>query len=184
MYDKLRGLEPYYVKNKRSSLGHSHVLPPAQRTVAGAKAVLHRLVQKAAMRMRSYQLLTTQINIKIKFRNHPRFYAESRLSATDDTLALTMAVEALWQQYPNEQKEPVAIAIRFSGLVNSQEVTQDLFAKKPLLAKQRLNATLDIINLKYGKNTVYLGGAHDALQDAPMRIAFNHIPNLTIESDD
>ena len=31
MYDKLRGLEPHYVKNARSSLGHSHVLPPEQR---------------------------------------------------------------------------------------------------------------------------------------------------------
>jgi DNA polymerase IV len=32
-YDKLRGIEPYYVKNARSSLGHSHVLPPDQRTI-------------------------------------------------------------------------------------------------------------------------------------------------------
>ena len=32
-YDKLRGVEPYYVKNARSSLGHSHVMPPV---VAGA----------------------------------------------------------------------------------------------------------------------------------------------------
>ena len=52
MYDKLRGLEPYYVKNARSSLGHSHVMPPEQRNPTGVKAVLHRLLQKACMRMR------------------------------------------------------------------------------------------------------------------------------------
>src|SRR5450830_2003109 len=41
MYDKLRGLEPHYVKNARSSLGHSHVMPPEQRNFTGVKAVLH-----------------------------------------------------------------------------------------------------------------------------------------------
>ena len=100
MYDKLRGLEPYYVKNTRSSLGHSHVLPPEQRNIAGAKAVLHRLLQKAAMRMRSYELLATKIKIKVKFRDQPSFNAESEISATDDTLILTDSIETLWQQYP------------------------------------------------------------------------------------
>lgn len=27
-------------------------------------------------------------------------------------------------------------------------------------------------------------GAHEALKDAPIRIAFNHIPNLVVENDD
>ena len=36
-YDKLRGIEPYYVKNARSSLGHSHVLPPELRNMKGLK---------------------------------------------------------------------------------------------------------------------------------------------------
>jgi DNA polymerase IV len=183
-YDKLRGLEPYYVKNARSSLGHSHVLPPEQRNVAGAKAVLHRLLQKAAMRMRSYALLTTKVKIKVKFRDHVSFNAESQISATDDTITLTDSVETLWQQYPTHQDPPTAIGISFSGLVHAQEVAQDLFAVKPSTAQQKLNAALDKLNLKYGKNTVYLGGAHAALKDAPMRIAFNHIPNLIMENDD
>ena len=184
MYDKLRGLEPHYVKNARSSLGHSHVLPPEQRNVAGAKAVLHRLLQKAAMRMRSYELLTTKIKIKVKFRDHASFNAESETSATDDTLTLTNSVEILWQQYPKHKDPPIAIGVNFSGLVHAQEVAQDLFTEKPSAAQQRLNKALDKLNLKYGKNTVYLGGAHEALKDAPMRIAFNHIPNLVVENDD
>ena len=104
-YDKLRGIEPYYVKNARSSLGHSHVLPPEQRNIAGAKAVLHRLLQKAAMRMRSYGLLTSHISVKIKFR-HPKTKAASRfdnecdISATDDTRQLTDALEALFHELP------------------------------------------------------------------------------------
>ena len=49
--------------------------------------------------------------------------------------------------------------------------------------RKRLNAALDKLNLKYGKNTVYLGGAHAALKSAPMRIAFQHVPDLVVEED-
>ena len=182
-YDKLRGIEPYYVKNARSSLGHSHVMPPEQRTPIGAKAVLHRLLQKAAMRMRSYELLTTHISIKVKFRGQPSFNADSACNATDNTLHLTESLETLWQQYPTHGAEPVAVGVNFSGLVNMQEVAYDLFAEKPSANEKKLNKALDILNLKYGKNTVYFAGAHDALKDAPMRIAFNHIPDMVIEED-
>jgi DNA polymerase-4 len=47
----------------------------------------------------------------------------------------------------------------------------------------RLNAVIDAINLRYGKNSLYFGGAHRALAAAPLRIAFQHIPDLDIESD-
>jgi DNA polymerase-4 len=189
-YDKLRGIEPFYVKNSRSSLGHSHVLPPEQRTMEGAKAVLHRLLQKAAMRMRSYDLLTSHISIKIKLRDPKtkalvRFYNESGISATDNTLALTDALEALFKGFTSAHKkyEPIAVGVSFSGLANVQDAAYDLFAEKPSASEKKLNKALDILNLKYGKNTVYFAGAHDALKNAPMRIAFNHVPDLVVEED-
>ena len=189
-YDKLRGIEPFYVKNARSSLGHSHVLPPEQRNIAGAKAVLHRLLQKAAMRMRSYDLLTAHISIKIKFRDAKtkqlaRFNNESGISATDNTLALTDALEALFKALPSayEKCDPIAVGVNFTALSNVQDAAYDLFAEKPSASEKKLNKALDILNLKYGKNTVYFAGAHNALQDAPMRIAFNHIPDLVVEED-
>lgn len=39
-------------------------------------------------------------------------------------------------------------------------------------------------NKVLGKNTVYLGGAHGATEDAPMRIAFTRIPEPEIEEID
>jgi DNA polymerase IV len=189
-YDKLRGIEPFYVKNARSSLGHSHVLPPEQRNIAGAKAVLHRLLQKAAMRMRSYDLLTSHISIKIKFRDNKtretsRFYNESGISVTDNTLALTDALEALLKALPRAYKkiDPIAVGVNFTALSNVQDAAYDLFTEKPSANEKKLNKALDILNLKYGKNTVYFAGAHEALKDAPMRIAFNHIPDLVVEED-
>ncbi len=190
MYDKLRGLEPYYVKNARSSLGHSHVLPPEQRNPIGAKAVLHRLLQKACMRMRSYDLLTSRIAVKVKFRSRfeskvqPSWGLESAISPTDNTLRLIDALEIFWQFYPETNNEPYAVGVSFTGLVTADEVARDLFQIEPLENEQKLNKAIDTLNLKFGKNTIYFGGAHEALKDAPMRIAFNHIPDLVVEGDE
>jgi DNA polymerase-4 len=184
MYDKLRGLEPYYVKNARSSLGHSHVLPPEQRNEAGVRAVLHRLLQKACMRMRSYDLLASRVSAKIKFRNVPSWSMESAISPTDNTLQLIDALEQFLQHYPNTKHEPYAVGVSFSALVTAEEAARDLFQIKPLENVKKLNKAIDTLNLKFGKNTIYFGGAHDALKDAPMRIAFNHIPDLVIEGDE
>lgn len=185
MYDKLRGIEPYYVKNSRSSLGHSHVLPPDQRNYLGVKAVLHRLLQKASMRMRSYELLTSSISVKVRFRNAPSWGMESRISPTDNTLKLIQALETFLQYYPEgKMLEPVKVGVSFSSLKTVDEVARDLFEIKPLESEKKLNTAIDRLNMKYGKNTVYFGGAHDALKYAPMRIAFNHIPDPTIEGDE
>ena len=188
-YDKLRGIEPYYVKNARSSLGHSHVMPPEQRNIAGAKAVLHRLLQKAAMRMRSYDLLTSHISVKIKLRHRKtnasaRFYNESGITATDNSLKLTESLETLLQEFSNIDAnfDPIAVGINFGKLSNANEYVDDLFAEKPSATEKKLNKVLDILNLKYGKNTVYFAGAHNALASAPMRIAFNYVPDLVVEN--
>lgn len=188
MYDKLRGVEPYYVKNARSSLGHSHVMPPEQRDFCGVSAVLHRLLQKACMRMRSYALLTSRISVKVKFRgNHferlPSWGLESTISPTDNTIRLIEALEAFLQYYPKTEQIPYAVGISFAGLVTAEEITRDLFQVKPLENEIKLNKAIDQLNLKFGKNTIYFGGAHHALKDAPMRIAFNHIPDLLVEGD-
>ena len=188
-YDKLRGIEPFYVKSARSSLGHSHVMPPEQRNITGAKAVLHRLLQKAAMRMRSYDFLTSHISVKIKLRHRKtnasaRFYNESAITATDNSLKLTESLETLLQTFTNIDADfdPIAVGINFAKLSNANEYVDDLFAEKPSATEKKLNKALDILNLKYGKNTVYFAGAHSALASAPMRIAFNYVPDMTVES--
>ena len=184
-YDKLRGIEPYYVKNARSSLGHSHVLPPELRNIEGAKAVLHRLLQKAATRMRSYGLLTTHISVKIKFRHTKtkeiaRFYKESSMTATNDSLKLTSALETLLDDADTNhtELEPIAVGVNFGHLSNAHQYVDDLFTEKPSIIEKKLNNALDVLNLKYGKNTIYLGGAHDALYASQIKIAFNYVPDV------
>ena len=73
--------------------------------------------------------------------------------------------------------------INFGKLSNANAYVDDLFAEKPSATEKKLNEALDILNLKYGKNTVYFAGAHNALASAPMRIAFNYVPDLVVEED-
>ena len=43
---------------------------------------------------------------------------------------------------------------------------------------------MDALNARFGKNAVYLGASHGALQAAPMRIAFTHIPDPEAGGDE
>jgi DNA polymerase IV len=184
MYDKLRGIEMPDNNHKRSSLGHSHVLPPELRTHHAALSVLHRLLQKASLRLRSYELLASRIQVRVKFLNQPTWIAESDCAPTDDTLQLTQALEQLWKQYPVRKSIPYAVGISFSGLIEPSGSAIDLFQTTAATTKQRLSQVLDKLNMRYGKNTVYFGGAHNAVSYAPMRIAFNHIPDIKTEGDE
>lgn len=188
LYDKLRGRELHEIKRPRHSLGHSHVLPPVSRTPQAALAILHRLLQKACMRLRSYELYASSIHIKVKFLDHPSWVGESACSPTDDTLQLVHALEQLWQRYPASQAAPYNVGVSLGGLTPPCERALDLF--QPAAVSQlnsklptALSRTLDKLNMRYGKNTVYFGGAHNALNNAPLRIAFNHIPDLQGESE-
>ncbi|HEY8354953.1 MAG TPA: DNA polymerase [Methylophilaceae bacterium] len=184
MYDKLRGIETGHHRDGRSSLGHSHILPPEMRTQDAAKSVLHRLLQKACLRLRSHGLLTGRLHMRVKFLGHPTWQTECRLSPTDSTQKLTHALDRLCEQFPSgSEYTPYAVGITFLDLTEPSACIDDLFERTTDAPRSRLDAVLDQLNMRYGKNTVYFGGAHSALNYAPMRIAFNHIPDPGTEGD-
>jgi DNA polymerase-4 len=40
---------------------------------------------------------------------------------------------------------------------------------------------MDQLVKKFGRQSIYLGGAHNAIDAAPMRISFGHIPDIELE---
>lgn len=182
MYDKLRGIEVTRLNKERKSLGHSHVLAPEFRTQHGALSVLHRLLQKACVRLRSYALRASKIHVRVKFTNHPTWLIEANCSPTDNTLSITHIFETLWTNYPAKKVIPQAVGISFSGFINNQEYIVDLFETEVVETNRKLNTALDKLNSKYGKNTIYLGGAHNALYASQVKIAFNYVPDLIVEN--
>ena len=182
-YQKLRGIEIHVEENDMGSIGHSHVLPPVLRNKDDAYAVLDRLTQKAAMRLRKVDYFTSRLALKVKFLNAPSWEIETRLMQTQDTLSLLHAVGAMWKKFPQRRygknATPLQVAITLLELAPAGYHTASLFDAGN--DKKQLNSAIDAVTLKYGKRAAYFGGAHRAIDHGKMAIAFNHIPDVDTE---
>lgn len=173
---------------QRSTVGHSHVLPPELRHQDAAYAVLHRLLQKAAMRLRSIDCISARLCIKVTLKNRRQpavcWDEGVALDPTSDTRALLTAFDVLWQRYPPHASargwEPMAVGVTLVHLSEARNQSLSLFSSGN--THHQLDAAIDALNLRYGKNALYFGGAAAALQAAPMRIAFTHVPDMVLES--
>ncbi len=183
IYDRLRGEEPASTQHARASISHSHVMPPELRTQQGVHSVLHRLLQKAAMRLRSHALITGVMHVHVKYEDRTSWHGDIRFDPTSDTLQLMQAFEQLWMRQPNSKAAPMATGISLGALEEQTQQSRSLFDEPGRINHDRLNAVIDAVNLRYGRNSLYFGGAHQALSAAPMRIAFQHIPDLEVEAD-
>ncbi|MDX2220309.1 MAG: DNA-directed DNA polymerase [Burkholderiales bacterium] len=180
MYQRLHGEWVPDLETQTQSISHSHVLPPAERNDTDAYAILHRLTQKAAMRLRKMGYYASHMSVFMKFLNGPTWGRDSRFAETQDTVVFLRALDSMWQEKPKKRLlKPLAVGMVLHGLVHENEHTGTLFDNED--ARHRLYDAIDQLNVKFGKNTVYFGGAHQARDSAPMRIAFNHIPDLETE---
>lgn len=184
-YAKLRGEAMTSPSTQRSSLGHSHVLPPNMRDAISAQAVLYRLLHKAATRLRHYQYCAGALALNLHYLETPRrsscWSEQAHFPPHADTFKFNAALAQLWQRRPTHSLPILKVGINFTALVERHNTTRNLF--DPVDHHAGLHTTLDHINQRYGPNTLYFGGAHQGLGAAPMRIAFSHVPELQIERD-
>jgi len=179
MYALLRGEEVERPSSDRCTVGHSHVLEPKCRTLPLAEAVLHRLLQKAAARLRALGYLAGGLGVSVKFLGHQRWSDEMSFLETQDTLDFIRVFDLLWQRRPSSASAPLAVGVTLFHLTATRNATPSLPQLE--ISRLALDQAVDKLNQCYGKNTVYFGGAQPALDSAPMRIAFTHIPALEKE---
>ncbi len=201
MYDKLRGV-PYPPRVTESrSLGHSHMLPPMMRNPVDAFAVLNRLTQKAAMRLRKQGFYATAMSVDVRCGNGYSGigggHRETRMGQTQDTAFILHTLEILWHSGLHLLLRPKAVGMVLSGLVPASQHTPGLFdhldapevseahfqqtSKPSQRDRASLLQAMDGLNRRYGKNALHFAAAHTALDHAPMRIAFNRIPDIETE---
>jgi DNA polymerase IV len=178
MYDRLRGEDVQTPPSKRGSIGHSHVLPPNLRTDQGAYAVLSKLTQKAARRMRAEGFLAQRLEVWVDYRNRAPWVVEGRINAMSDTLGFLRMLDTLWAERPRK-REPIKVGMVLKDLTRADQAALPLF---PLpSAAPGLDAVLDKLHQRFGNDAVYFGGAFQAIHAAPMRISFTHIPDFGLE---
>lgn len=170
----LRGHDLPDPPTRHRSVGHSHVLPPAQRNDQDAHAVLIRMITKAAVRLRkmNYWAQRMEIYISYSFREDG-WSADVPLGMCQDTLSMVQAFCNLWPHRP-KGAAPTQVAITLLNLVPNQNASQPLFSAER--NRVRLSKAIDALNEKFGHHTVYFAGMHEALDSAPMRIAFSRVP--------
>lgn len=183
MYARLRGEHVPGQPTRRASIGHSHVLPPHLRNELAALAVLHRLLQKAAMRLRHLGYFAGCLSAKIKYVNGMRWKDSISFLETQDTFDLTRALSLMWERHKPVWDTPLAVSVTLSELLVTHNSTLPLFGRQKTERHTSLHRTVDAINRAYGSRAVYYGSAHHAMHAAPMRIAFTHIPDLETERD-
>ncbi len=189
-------LDPHLEHQK--SISQSHVLPPDLRSDAGAYAVLHKLLHKAAMRLRAARLWTAHLTLTVKYAaprateaRSPRLHP-SGISGTawsqgiavaecQDTQTLVAALAGLWARRPlgPAHTAPFYVGICLGPLVPDHLHTPSLFSELDGERKRtRLSGAMDAINEKYGTHTLATASMLPAGSSAPTRIAFTNIPDL------
>jgi DNA polymerase-4 len=179
MHDRLRGEAVAARDTATQSISHSSVLAPDKRNPEDASAILDRLVQKAAMRLRKSGHYASRLAIGLKYLDGSRWDADMRLVDTQDTMTFLHALEKLWRGRPKDRRTILQVGMAFSELVSEAGHTGSLFATES--RSKSLYATLDKLNARFGKQAVYFASAHKARDRGGMHIAFNHIPDPETE---
>lgn len=189
MWAQLRGQWLPERRTTRGSVGHSHVLEPALRTPRGARAVLAKLLVKAAMRLRSYDLLAGALSVRIRYLGAgQRWEYDVAFDPTDDSRAFLHRMnEALDRAarrpggLPFARARPLSVSVTLHRVLPRGAASGDLFGDRR--RGEALSVLLDGVNARFGNNTLYFGGMHAALAAAPMRIPFTRVPELEQEED-
>lgn len=177
------------------SIGHQHVLPPEFRTPEGAYAIAHKLLHKAAMRLRNQKLWAAGLALSLKFAvpedaarsRHgsgipQRSWGEQlRLVECQDSQTLIEGLQKLWSMRPIGAlyEKPFLVSVTLIDLVPNALHTLSLFSgMEDEIERNQIAATMDRLNKKYGTDTLYFASMHLARAAAPTRIAFHTIPDL------
>ncbi len=175
---QLRGIELQEPPHHRQTVGHSHVLPPKLRNDRDTKAVMIRLIHKAAARLRHLRYWARRMALFVEHTETADWEAHEALGTCQDTITMLLVFERLWAAKPAGQA--IRVAVTLYQLVSDAAVTLPLF---PVDANRvKLCRTMDLLNAKFGSNTVYFGETYRVLDSAPTRIAFTQIPDLTLDT--
>ncbi|MBL4700624.1 MAG: hypothetical protein JKX85_05125 [Phycisphaeraceae bacterium] len=160
---------------RRRTVSHSHVLAPKSRTDPGARAVMARMIHKAATRMRSLGYWAQHMQMTVKHVDSPSWTVKVSLGASggsNDTLVMVQKMSELWPT--RHAGVPIQVMVLLYDMVPENSVAPSLFEEPRKQAE--LAVTMDKINKKYGRHAAFLGAMWGAQESAPTRISFTQVP--------
>lgn len=178
--EELRESEP---PARKRSIGHQHVLAPDKRNDKDAWEIAARLMHKAAARARHTGYWAHRMSLSIRYAGEDLTWggrsswhtAANFPGGTQDTVSMLESLREMWAGRP--PGVPVLVDVTLFELTSNGSTTIPLFTHER--QRHEMNRAMDIVNNRYGANTVYLASMHDARTSAPGGIAFKSIPDLT-----
>ena len=172
----LRGHDLQELPTRKTTIGHSHVLPPELRNEQGARNVLIRLLHKAAVRLRRDNYWAGKMEIYISFTHQEEGWSGSiALGMCQDTQSMMEAFHQLWAIRPSNGR-PMQVAISLYDLVSSRSAALPLFPEEQ--KRLTVSRVADRLNELYGPNHAYFGTMHYLKKSGASAIAFHHVPEL------
>jgi DNA polymerase-4 len=178
-WQALHGIEPVRPEITPRQIGHSKILHPRLRHEEGARAMLDRLVYKAALRLRREGFECGEMHIKVKPSREvmqASWAVMARFPSTQEVRPLLEVWRALWQERPVPIHKPMAVAVDLCRLQPQGEPRLALFAPNP--RDQALSCLLDQVAKRHGAKALWFGSAQNALSEDVPRIAFQSLPDV------
>jgi len=178
-WQALHGIEPVRPEITPRQIGHSKILHPNLRHEDGARAMLDRLVYKAALRLRREGYECGEMHVSVK---RSREYAGqswavmARFPSTQEVRPLLEVWRALWQERPRPLSHPFAVAVDLCRLLPHSDPRLPLFSPDP--REEALSRLLDQVAKRHGAKALWFGSAQSALSEDVPRIAFQSLPDV------
>lgn len=176
----LRGIELADTETKNHSISNSQVLDPQLREMFKAKEVAHRLLLKAASKLRRQEYQTTKQILVIELESGEVLKNATKFNHSADSFSLLSKLRKSWDILMSGLRLPKIkkITITLGDLVKNANVQPELFAETEAKGKTKLLTAIDSLNKKFGKDTVSIGTIPKESKDiATTKIAFSRIPD-------
>ncbi len=184
----LRGYDVPEQETKRRVIGHSRVLDPEIRSPEAARQMARRLTVKAASRMRRENFFATVFFLSARTCDYRRWAGEVRLHPSADNHSFLEALDGLWDAMLADFSPYIRlkkVSVTLTGLCRREEITPDLFdtgspaVRKQLDRHENLSGAIDMLNRKYGAETVRLGCTPGTRAGhVGTKISFTRIPEM------
>jgi DNA polymerase-4 len=163
----LRGIELPDIETKSKSIGNSQVLPPELRNTEDAKIIAHRLLQKAASRLRRLNYSCKGLVLNISTIDNKHYRETVKFNMLSDSISLADKMFEAWNCLTYQNK--IKLIKKISVTLINIDFRQQEFKQKSLFddatddyinqrkSRERLSKTIDELNIKYGKDSVCIG---------------------------
>lgn len=156
--------------NPPRSVSQSHVLEPRFRNWDLAWSVCEKLIFKAAKRLRNYKINPKKLSLRVNFLGKGKYRNWLKINPTTDSFILTRYIKSIWKHIPKYENFPLKICVAFFDFTPSSPLQSALFDNNE--KTRSISQSIDKINNKFSKDTIYTANILKACDSAPDRISF------------